>query len=186
MAANDISDIVKNITEDVKILVKGEIELAKAELVPSGKNVGVGAGMFGGAGYLALNAVSLAFLALSALIAWLFSALLGVNPWASAAIGLGIMALILLLIAGILAMIGKGKLKQVNGPERTVAQANATVTDVKAALDRGQQDVASGEALERHLDAKALAVENARHAAGVPAARKPAKDDDHWIRVDES
>lgn len=186
--ANDVGEIIKNITEDVKVLVRGEIELAKAELIPSGKNAGVGAGFFGAAGYLALNAASLIFLALSALIGWLFYSLLNISYLPAFAIGFAIMAVLLLVVAGILAMMGKAKLKKINGPERTVAQGKAAVDDVKGAVERGQNDVESGEALERHLDQKALVTGSPRHAADVtvrPSHQAKVRTDG-WISADDA
>lgn len=142
MANSDIADTVKAIQADVTTIVRGEIELAKAELVPQVKSVGIGVGMFGGAGYFALNGVALLFLGLSALIGYWFATALGWGALLAAATGLGIMAVVMFLIAGILALLGKNKL-QVNGPEATVAQAERTVEDVTTAIDRG---VASAEA----------------------------------------
>lgn len=73
----ELADVIKEITADVTTIVKGEIELAKAELVPQAKSMGIGAGMFGGAGYFALNGIALLFLAISALIGHGFAAGLG-------------------------------------------------------------------------------------------------------------
>ena len=133
----DIADAIKAIQADVTTIVRGEIELAKAELVPQAKSVGIGAGLFGGAGYLAVNGVSLVFLGLSALIANWFATSLGWAPFLAACMGLVIMAVVLFLIAGVLALIGKGKVS-VKGPEATIAQGQASVDAVKGALERGQ------------------------------------------------
>jgi len=124
-----VGDLIKGITDDVKSLVRGEIELAKAELVPSAKNAGVGAGMFGGAGYFGVNGLLLLYIA-----AALGLAALGVPAW----LAFVIVGVVLLVIAGILALIGLRLVKKVKGPEATVAQANQTVTEVKAAIQRGK------------------------------------------------
>ena len=63
MADLAVGDIIKNITDDVKLLVQDQMELAKAELVPAAKNGGTGAGLFGAAGYF----VSAHYLALLSL-----------------------------------------------------------------------------------------------------------------------
>lgn len=123
-----VGDIIKNITDDVKHLVQSEIELAKAELVPSAKKAGIGAGMFGGAGYFGINGLSLLYIA-----AALGIYALGLSLWLSFLI----VAAVLLLIAGILALIGLRNVKQVKGPEKTIAQAQQTVTEVKAAVQHG-------------------------------------------------
>ena len=71
-----LSDVIESITSDVKTIVKGEIELAKAEMVPQVKSVGVGAGLFGAAGYLGLQAATLIFVALGFLISQFFLGLM--------------------------------------------------------------------------------------------------------------
>ncbi|GAB3625136.1 hypothetical protein GCM10027418_32230 [Mariniluteicoccus endophyticus] len=138
-----VGDLVKLISDDVKTLVQGEIQLAKSELVPSAKNAGVGAGMFGAAGYLGLNAVSLLFIAGALGFAKLFDA-----PTGWIALGFVSMAGVLLVLAGILALIGKGRIDKVKGPERTQAHAQATVDQVKAAVTRANAEVKTN-ALER-------------------------------------
>lgn len=134
---SDIADAIKAIQADVTTIVRGEIELAKAELVPQAKTAGIGAGLLGGAGYFALNGVSLLFLGLSALIGNYFATQLGWAPLLAAFMGLVIMAVVMFLIAGVLALIGKGKL-DVKGPEATLAQGQASIDAVKGALERGQ------------------------------------------------
>lgn len=123
----ELGDIVKNITDDVKILIQGEMELAKAELVPSAKNAGVGAGMFGVAGYFGLSALTMLYIAGA-----LGIAALGLPV----AVGFLIMAGVLLLIAGILALIGVGRMKKIKGPEQAVAEAQTSVDVVKGAVTR--------------------------------------------------
>lgn len=121
-----VADIVKSITADVQQLVKGEIELAKAELVPSAKAAGTGAGMFGGAGVVALYAVGLLFIGLS----WLIGEALG-RVW----LGFLIMTAGLLLVAGILALLGKASIKKADfSATRTRNAATETVDAVKGAV----------------------------------------------------
>jgi membrane protein implicated in regulation of membrane protease activity len=122
-----VGDIIKNITNDVKLLVQDQIELAKTELVPAAKNGGTGAGLFGAAGYFALSAtILLYFAAAFGLVA------AGLAAW----LAFLIVAAALLLIAAILAGIGYVFVRRVRGPERTIAQANQTVAEVKEAANR--------------------------------------------------
>ena len=44
---HDIADTIKAIQADVTTIVRGEVELAKAELVPQAKSVGIGVGSHG-------------------------------------------------------------------------------------------------------------------------------------------
>ena len=63
MTDQPVGDLIKSITEDVKQLVRDEVALAKAELIPAAKNGGMGAGLFAGAGYFAISALSVLYLA---------------------------------------------------------------------------------------------------------------------------
>ena len=127
MADLAVGDIIKSITDDVKLLVQDQIELAKVELVPAAKNGGTGAGLFGAAGYFALSAtILLYFAAAFGLVA------AGLAAW----LAFLIVAVALLLIAAILAGIGYVFVKRVRPPERTIAQANLTTTEIKDAANR--------------------------------------------------
>nr|WP_300143443.1 phage holin family protein [Propionicimonas sp.] len=138
----DIAEVIKNIQADVTTIVKGEIELAKAELMPQAKAAGVGAGLFGAAAYVGLSGAALLF---SGLAFWLS---LGFQTWfhldllAALTWGFAVMAIVFFLVAGVLALVGKSQLN-LKGPEATVASAEASVAAVKAAVERGQQDVAA-------------------------------------------
>jgi hypothetical protein len=45
-----IGELLKQLSQETTTLVRQELELAKAEMAEKGKQAGVGAGMFGGAG----------------------------------------------------------------------------------------------------------------------------------------
>ena len=127
MADLAVGDIIKDITNDVKLLVQDQIELAKTELVPAAKNGGTGAGLFGAAGYFGISAsILLYFAAAFGLVA------AGLAAW----LAFLIVAAALLLIAGILAGIGYVFIKRVRPPERTIAQANLASTELKDATER--------------------------------------------------
>ena len=124
MANEKVGDIIKDISDDVKLLVRDEVELAKSELIPSAKQAGLGAGLFGGAGYLAITAMLLLF----------FAAAYGINAaglplWLSFLI----VAVALLILAALLALIGRTRIKKVTPPERTIAAATETLDEVKSA-----------------------------------------------------
>lgn len=147
MAEQPVGDIVKNISEDVKVLIQGEVELAKRELSAAAKRGGTGAGLFGAAGYFAINAVTLLY----------FAAALGL--WALTGLHVALCFLIvagaLLLIAAILALIGYGSIKKIKGPEATIAEANKTVDGVKAATQRGLAAVNEPQAEQPAVEAGA-------------------------------
>ncbi len=128
MADQPVGDIIKTITEDVKSLVRDEIALAKSELIPAAKHGGIGAGLFGAAGYFAICALSVLYFA----AAFGLAALGLPTPLAFLIVGVA-----LLLIAGVCAGIGLMQVKKVKAPERTITQANLTVAELKAATQRG-------------------------------------------------
>ncbi len=127
MADLGVGDIVKSITGDVKLLVRDEIQLAKSELVPAAKNAGIGAGLFGAAGYFAICALSVLYFAAAFALAQV------VETW----LAFLIVGVALLLVAAALGLVGLMLVKKVRGPKRTIASANATVAEVKAAVQRG-------------------------------------------------
>ena len=127
MADLGVGDIVKSISGDVKLLVRDEIQLAKSELVPAAKNAGIGAGMLGAAAYFAISALLvLYFAAAFGLVA------LGLSEW----LAFLIVGVVLLLIAAALGLVGFTLIRKVKGPERTIASANATIAELKAAVQR--------------------------------------------------
>src|SRR6188508_883830 len=100
-------DLVQDLSRQTSTLIRQEMRLAQAELTEKGRHAGKGAGMFGGAGLVALYGVG-------ALIA---AAIIGlatvIEPWiAAAAVGV-----LLLVVAGILALTGKKELDEMGPPK---------------------------------------------------------------------
>jgi Putative Actinobacterial Holin-X, holin superfamily III len=119
-----LGELVQDLSRQTSTLIRQEMRLAQAELTEKGRHAGKGAGMFGGAGLVALYGVG-------ALIA---AAILGlatvIEPWvAAAAIGAG-----LLLIAGILALGGKKEIDEATPPkpEQAMDSVQRDVETVKA------------------------------------------------------
>jgi len=117
-------DLVQDLTRQTSTLIRQEMQLARAELTEKGRHASKGAGMFGGAGLVALYAVG-------ALIA---AAILGlatvIEAWiAAAAVGVG-----LLVIAGILALTGKKEIEEATPPkpEQAIESVQQDVDTVKA------------------------------------------------------
>ncbi|HET9304189.1 MAG TPA: phage holin family protein [Propionibacteriaceae bacterium] len=147
MADLAVGDIIKDITNDVKLLVQDQIELAKSELVPAAKNGGTGAGLFGAAGYFGISAsILLYFAAAFGLVA------AGLAAW----LAFLIVAAALLLIAGILAGIGYVFIKRVRPPERTIAQANLASTELKDATERALAAANAPEIEGRVVETRAI------------------------------
>ena len=125
MADQPVGEIIKNITDSGKLLARDTVELAKTELMPAAKNGGMGAGLFMGAAYFAICAMSVLYFALSYGLNDLFD-------WPTW-LGFLVVGILLFLVAGVCGGIGYTLVKKVKAPERTIAQVNDTVTEVKAA-----------------------------------------------------
>lgn len=105
-------ELVKDLSTQVSTLVRQELELAKVELTAKGKQAGIGAGMFGGAGLFGLYGVG-------ALVACAILALAtAVDGWLAALI----VAVVLLVVAGVLALAGRARARRAGPPmpEQTV------------------------------------------------------------------
>ena len=105
-------ELVKDLSNHVSTLVRQELELVKVELTAKGKQAGIGAGMFGGAGLLALYGVG----ALTA------AAILGLATAVAGWLAAIIVAVVWLAVAGVLALMGKSRAQKAVPPmpEQTV------------------------------------------------------------------
>lgn len=115
--------LVHQLSEQVPQLVRTEVQLAQAELTAKGKAAGIGIGAFGAAGVLALYAV-LFLLAAAAL-----GLALVVPGWAAALI----VGVVVLVAAGVAAMVGKREVTQAvpPAPERTIENVKEDVATIK-------------------------------------------------------
>ena len=127
MADRKIADLIKDIRGDVQLLVNDQVALAKSELTPAAKNAGIGGGLFGAAGYFGINAATLLYVA-----AAFGLAALGLPYWAAFLIVAGV----LLLLAAIAGLIGYSRIKKVKAPEKTIANAQALVSELSTAVNR--------------------------------------------------
>jgi protein-S-isoprenylcysteine O-methyltransferase Ste14 len=132
MATNDSSgrslgQLVSDLSEQTSTLVRGEIALAKEEVVAKAKQYGIGGGMFAAAAFVALYA-------LGVLIATIILALaVPFPPWLASLI-------VFLLLAGVVALLiwlGRRKLQAATPPTPTRAIEN--VHEDLAALKGGDE-----------------------------------------------
>lgn len=101
-----LAELIGDLTEELKRLVRDELRLAAFEMQRKGKRMSIGAGLFGAAGLLALfgaaTLVAAAVLALALVVpGWLAAVIVGVA---------------LLLFAGISALVGKKEISQAVPP----------------------------------------------------------------------
>ncbi len=115
-------------SRDLSALVRDEVELAKAEIKVDMKNGAKGGAMFGAAGFLALLAVILLSIAFAyGLVA------AGLHP----ALAFLVVAVIYLVVAGILAFVGKKAVSKVGPPERAIRTGKETAAFLKSPRSNG-------------------------------------------------
>jgi hypothetical protein len=126
-----IADLLKQLSDQTAALVRQELDLAKAELAVKGKQAGLGAGMFGGAGRFGLYGAG-------ALTACLVLALAtALTAWLAALI----VAAIYGATAAVLALAGKSKVQQgvPPVPEQTVESVKEDVEWTKQRAKDGRR-----------------------------------------------
>lgn len=133
MAQNDLSDrpvgeLVQQLSQQTATLVREELQLAQLEMKEKGKRAGIGAGLFGGAGVIAVYGGG-------ALVATLILVLATfLEPWIAALI----VTVVLFAIAGVLALTGKKEVEQATppAPEQAIDSTKADIDEVKGRAGR--------------------------------------------------
>lgn len=118
-----VGTLVSDLSTQIPELIRAELRLAQAEVAQKGKRAGIGIGMFSVAGLMA-------FFGFGVLLATFVLLLDLVLPaWAAALI----VAVVLFLVAGIAALLGKNKVAEVGSPtpERAVSGLKQDVATVK-------------------------------------------------------
>jgi uncharacterized membrane protein YqjE len=116
-------DLIKMMSEQVSTLIRDELKLAQLEMTRKGKQAGIGAGMLGGSGVIALYG-------LGCLIACVIIAISGmIAAWLSALI----VGVALLAVAGIAALIGKSRLQKATPPvpQEAVHSVKTDIDEIK-------------------------------------------------------
>ncbi|WP_375487314.1 phage holin family protein [uncultured Jatrophihabitans sp.] len=123
-----LGQLASQVSEQVARLVKDELALAKVEATDRAKHLGVGVGMFGGAGIFGFYAVGV----------FIAAAVLGlataVDGWLAALI----VGAALVLIAAVVALLGKKNVSQGSPPvpSEAIASTKADVATVREAVQR--------------------------------------------------
>ena len=123
LSERSVGDLVQQLSEQTAALVRKEMRLAQVELQQKGKRAGIGAGMFGGAGLAALYGVGAVMAAVIMLVGT------AIEPWISALI----VGAVLLVSAGVLALLGRGQVDRATPPkpERAMESVQHDVAHVK-------------------------------------------------------
>lgn len=122
------AELVTRLTQQSTELIRSELKLAQAEMTAKAKHAGVGIGMFGGAGLVALYGVG-------ALVATAILALaLVLAPWLAALI----VAVVLFVVAGVVALLGKKQVAQAPpaAPAQTIDNVKQDVATIKGGTHR--------------------------------------------------
>ena len=120
-------ELMSRLSSELSQLVRDELRLAQVEVTGKAKKAGLGAGMFGAAGLLALYGVGV-------LIATAILALaLAIDAWLAALI----VGVVLLLAAGVAAALGKKRVQEAAPPvpTRAVDSVKRDIDTVRHASD---------------------------------------------------
>ncbi len=127
-AERSTGELVTQLSEQMSRLVRDEMKLARLEMTRKGKEAGIGAGLLGGSGVIALYGVgcllACAIIAISgAVAAWLAALIVGVA---------------LMAVAGVAALIGRARLRRATPPipEEAAGSVRADVEEIREKAHR--------------------------------------------------
>jgi hypothetical protein len=125
---HSVGELVGQATEQLSLLVRQEMALAKEELAEKGRRAGRGGGLLGAAGAVAY----VGFMTMAGAAVAAFS--LVVDVWAAALIVMGV----LFVIAAVLAAVGRAQLKRATPPkpEQALDSVKADVDEIKGRARR--------------------------------------------------
>ena len=123
-----VGELVQALSEQTATLVRKELQLAQLELQEKGKRAGIGAGLFGGAGVIALYGVGV----------FIAAAVMGlatvIEPWLAAVI----VGVVMFAAAGIASLVGKKQVEQAvpPAPEQAIQSTKRDMDEVKGRAGR--------------------------------------------------
>ncbi|HEY3340286.1 MAG TPA: phage holin family protein [Propionicimonas sp.] len=121
-----IGELMGDVTRDLTVLLRQEVELAKAELRESASRAGKGSGLLAGAGVAGFLALLFGSIAL-----WWGLGLLMGNAWSGV-----VVAVIWAVVAAVLMRSGRGELSRVRGLPTTAE----TVSKIPNALKGNEEE----------------------------------------------
>ena len=127
-ADQPVGELVQQLSQQTATVVRKEIRLAQLELQEKGKHAGIGAGMFGGSGLVALYGLGVLITA----------AVLGLSTAVDGWLAALIVAVVLFAVAGVLALTGKKQVEQATPPkpEAAMDSVQADIDEVKERAGR--------------------------------------------------
>ena len=123
-----VSELVQRASNQAAELVRDEVKLAQLEVQGKIKHAGVGAGLFGGGGLVALYGIGALVAALTLLLAT------ALEPWLAALI----VSVALFAVAGVLALTGKKEVERGTppAPEQAIDSVKTDVDEIKRRASR--------------------------------------------------
>ncbi|HET9654052.1 MAG TPA: phage holin family protein [Kineosporiaceae bacterium] len=121
-AERTLGQLVADASRDLSQIVRAEVALARAELSQDMRHGAMAGGMFGFAGYLVLLATVTGLIT----VAYALTGT-GLPAWAA----FGIVTLALLLLAGLLALVGRSRIGRIGPPERALRSSRRTIEAVR-------------------------------------------------------
>ena len=123
-----VSELVQQASNQAAALVRDEVKLAQLELQEKGKRAGIGAGLFGGSGLVALYGVGALIAGVILLLAT------AMDAWLAALI----VSVVLFAVAGALALTGKKQVEQATppAPEEAIDSVKTDVDEIKRRASR--------------------------------------------------
>ena len=121
-------ELVSRLSQQLSTLVRDELKLAQAETMAKGKKIGLGAGLFGGAGVVA-------WFGLGALVA---AAIIGLSHAVTAWLAAVIVGVALFAVAGLLGLTGQKEVAAGTppAPEMAIASVKTDIETVKESAKR--------------------------------------------------
>lgn len=129
--------LVSQLSTEISRLVRDELQLAQLEVTGKAKKAGIGVGMFGAAGLVALYGLGVLLAAIVLALA------LVVDAWLAALI----VAVVLFAIAGVAALLGKKQVSEASPPVPRQAMANVK-EDIDAVRNPAQHSAAQHSAAQ--------------------------------------
>ncbi|MDR0284907.1 MAG: phage holin family protein [Propionibacteriaceae bacterium] len=139
---NEISDLVSQITADVRTIVADEIALVKAEIRPAVRRVGVGSGFFGVAAYFVIMAGTVLWFVFAAGFSWLYVTTTSISGYGAVFFGTLTAVVFLLVVAVSFALFGRNSFRGIRGPQAAPDALGKAVSAVQAGLEEGSARVA--------------------------------------------
>ena len=121
-------ELVQQLSEQVSALVRNELKMARLEMTRKGRFAGLGMGMYGASGLVALYAIA-------CLLAAAIIAIAGeIRPWLAALI----VGLVLGVVSAVAALMGRSRMRRATPPmpEQAVEGTKADLEEVKERMQR--------------------------------------------------